>query len=339
MRPRVLVLYCFALVLAAAGALSAYWLWSADRLAGRIAAWSEKQRARGYEVSYREPVIGGYPFGLKVRIDEPQLTSPHGRRWNGPSLTGRAALWSPFTIELDFSGRHQITETRDSAAAPIEAEGVRAHAGIHLQSSGRLDRATAEVAGLTIRRAGEILTADHVTVALGPWRPAAGERPQELPLTGELNGVTLPSDRAGPLGPAVQHLAVAAVLLGEIPRGKRRQMLEQWRDAGGRLEIGRLDLVWGTLALQGEGSLALDRKLRPAGKIDARLSGLSETVDRLADAKVIKASRARIAKVALRALADGTDGNGRPVVALPITLDGGRLYLGPVPVLRLSPVL
>ncbi|MDH3595645.1 MAG: DUF2125 domain-containing protein [Rhodospirillales bacterium] len=339
MRPRVLALSCIAIVLAAGGALSAYWLWSADRLAERIAAWSEQQRARGYEVSYRGPVIGGYPFGLTAQIEEPRVASPRGWRWQGPGVSGRAALWDPFTIELDFSGLHRLTETRSEAAAPVEAEGERATAVVHLQSSGRIDRAKAEVAGLTIRRSGEVLTAERAAVGLGPLRPAAGGRPQELTLTGEAGGITLPEDGAGPLGPALQRLAFAAALQGEIPPGERRRMLEQWRDAGGSLEIGRLDLEWGPLALEGEGAIGLDRRLRPEGEIAARMSGLPGTLDRLVAAGLLKADRARLVKIALRVLADGTDGEGRPVVALPITLQGGRLYLGPAPVLRLSPVL
>jgi hypothetical protein len=339
MRLRVIALSCIAIVLSAGGALSAYWLWSADRLAARIAAWSEQQRTRGYEVSYRGPVIGGYPFGLTARIEEPRVASPRGWRWQGPGLSGRAVLWDPFTIELDFSGLHRVTDTRNEAAAPVEAEGERASAVVHLQSSGRIDRAKAEVAGLTIRRSGEVLTAQRAAVSLGPLRPAAGDRPQELALTGEADGITLPEDGAGPLGRSLRRLAFEGVLVGEIPPGGRREMLEQWREAGGRLEIGRLEFVWGTLALQGEGSLALDPQLRPSGKIDARMSGLSETMDRLVTARLLRSDRARLVKIALRALADGTDGEGRPVVALPIILQGGRLYLGPAPVLRLSPVL
>jgi hypothetical protein len=339
MRLRVFALSCIAIVVSAGGALSGYWFWSADRLAERIAAWSEQQRAWGYEVSYRGPVIGGYPFALTARFEEPRLVSPRGWGWHGPSMSGRAALWDPFTIELDFSGLHRMTATQSEASAPLEVEGDWATAVVHLQSGGRVDRATAKVAGLTVRRFGEVLNAAHAAVGLGPLRPADGSRPQELSLTGEAGGITLPEGGAGPLGPDLQRLAFAATLLGEIPPGGRREMLEQWRAAGGTLEVGRLELVWGVLDLQGEGSLALDPQLRPAGKIDARMSGLSETMDRLVTVKLLGSDRARLLKAALRALADGADGEGRPVVALPITLDDGRLYLGPVPLLRLSPVL
>lgn len=168
MRPRILVLTSLAILVAAGGALSAYWLWSADRLAARIAAWSDEQRARGYEVSYRGPAIGGYPFDLTARFEEPRLASPQGWRWQGPSVSGRATLWNPFTIMLDFSGLHRMADTRSAEARPIEAEGLRATAVVHLQSSGRIDRATAEIFGLRLRRSGES--------TVDPGRSGAGRR-------------------------------------------------------------------------------------------------------------------------------------------------------------------
>ena len=339
MRPRTLVLTCIAIIVAAGAALSAYWLWSAERLAQRIAAWSDEQRARGYQVTYGGPAIGGYPFGLTARFEDPNLASPQGWRWQGPSLSGRATLWDPFTITLDFSGPHRVTDTRSPAARPVELDGERATAVIHLQGNGRIDRATAEVAGLRLRRSGEMLTAERAAVGLGPLRPADGGQPQELALTGEAVGVVLPKQGAGPLGPTLQRLAFGAALLGEIPPSGHRDMLEQWRRAGGGLEIARLELVWGSLALQGAGSLALDPQLLPSGRIDARMSGLSETIDRLVAARLLKADQAGLVKAVLGALAEGTDSTGRPVVALPITLEEGLLFLGPVQLLRFSPVL
>ena len=43
----------------ALGALALYWFWAADRAATAIAQWTEEQRARGYEIAYRGPEIGG----------------------------------------------------------------------------------------------------------------------------------------------------------------------------------------------------------------------------------------------------------------------------------------
>ncbi len=116
-------------------------------------------------------------------------------------------------------------------------------------------------------------------------------------------------------------------------------MLQQWLLAGGGLEIARLELVWGSLALEGAGSLALDPRLMPSGRIEARMSGLPETMDRLVAAKMLRSDRADLVKAVLSALAEGADSTGRPVVALPITLEEGRLFLGPVQLFRFSPAL
>jgi hypothetical protein len=336
MRPRVLVLVCLLAALLAGGALSAYWLWSAARLEQGIAAWSAEQRARGYEIAYRGPAIGGYPFALTARFEAPRIASPKGWRWQGPTVTGRAAIWSPLEIALDFSGRHRVIGPRD---APAEAEAARATAVLRLLRDGRVERAEAEARGATLRRDGRVLSAEGVTARLGPRRPAEGTRPRGLALAGAARGIVLPEESAGPLGPSLRRLDFEGVLLGEVPPGEGREMLARWRDDGGGLEIGRLALEWGPLALEGKGSLGLDQGLRPAGEIASRISGLSGTLDRLVAARLVTAERARLVKLALFALADGTDGQGRPVVALPITLQGGRLYLGPAPVLRLSPVL
>jgi len=115
----------------------------------------------------------------------------------------------------------------------VELDGERATAVVHLQGSGQIDRATAEVAELRLRRSGEMLTAERAAVSLGPLRPADGGRPQELVLTGDAVGVVLPKEGAGPLGPTLQRLAFGAALLGEIPPSGHRGMLEQWRRAGG----------------------------------------------------------------------------------------------------------
>jgi hypothetical protein len=146
----------------------------------------------------------------------------------------------------------------------------------------------------------------------------------------------LPKRARIPLDQRVERARLEAVLVGAIPQGPRREALHRWRAAGGKLEIQALSLVWGELSLNGHGTLVLDRELRPEGRITTRVRGLPKTLDRLADAGVIKRNVAATIKFALLALA-GAGGNGEMVV--PVTLRDGSLYLGPVPLLRLSPVL
>lgn len=56
---RRLILAALGVAVVAPGALALYWFWAADRVATAIAEWTEEQRARGYEIAYRGPEIGG----------------------------------------------------------------------------------------------------------------------------------------------------------------------------------------------------------------------------------------------------------------------------------------
>lgn len=333
-RPILLVLLATALIV---GGGAAYWQWSAGRLADWIAAWTDQQRGRGYEITYQGPEIDGFPFTLTARFEAPAIASPRGWHWDGPPVTGRAALWNPFKVRLDFPGQHLINGLAREETAEITA--ARAGAVVRIEVDGRIGEVTVEAEGLSVEHVGAALGAARLRLRLGPVEPATDDRPRKLVLAGELADATLPEDRNPPFGPTVEHLAFEADLTGEIPGGAPRQLLEGWRDAGGRLEVRRLEVTWGTLALEAAGTLGLDNELRPEGSLTARLRDVGRTVDSLTAAGLIKAKNGRTAKILLLALAGRPAQDGSTVVTLPVTLQDGLLYLGPAPLLRLSPVL
>ena len=74
---------------------------------------------------------------------------------------------------------------------------------LHLETSGRIDRGTAEAEGVELRQAEAKFSAEWLTASLGPLVPAEGERLQELAFAGQARGLLLPEEHAGALGPAV----------------------------------------------------------------------------------------------------------------------------------------
>lgn len=339
MRRRSLALILVLVPALAGGLLAAYWHWSAARLEQRIAAWAGEQRARGYEVAYQGPEIGGFPFRLTTRFTQPRVASPRGWRWAGPELRGHADLWAPFTVHADFSGLHRIERLRKGKTVESEVEAERAAAVLHLQTDGQIDRGTLAADGVALRRDDGTVSIERLNGSLGPLVPAAGDRPQELAFAGQASGVVLPEELAGPLGPRLQHLAFEATLVGDIPPGNRREDLEHWRDTGGVLKLGRLELIWDSLAMEGDGAMGLDAELRPEGAVTARMRGLIETIDKFIAAGVLEMGMAVPAKMGLIALGGTRDENGKRVIVLPVTLREGQLFLGPAPLIRISPVL
>lgn len=336
-RPRILILFAILTVLFAGAATSAYWFWSAEQLRQRIALWTEQQRERGYDISYGGPTIAGFPLKLEASFAEPVIASPRGWRWQGPAFFGSAALWDPFTIAVDLSGDHRIERSKPKDR--IDATLDQARGVVYLASDGQIDHATVETGSLVLKSQKTRISADRSTWRLGPLLPKSGDRPQELIFAGEIEALVLPKKKAGPLGPSVAHLAVDGILLGPIPDGNQQQVLKRWRDAGGVLELGRVELDWGPLGLDGKGTLGLDQKFRPLGTFTARMRGLMQTLDLLISAGLLKPGQAVPAKIALLALGGKKDENGERVIVLPITLQDGQLYLGPAPVVRISPVL
>ncbi len=160
-----------------------------------------------------------------------------------------------------------------------------------------------------------------------------------LLLAGETRGIALPEGVTSPLGEEVERIAFEATVIGLIPKGEPAAALARWRDSGGLVEVQDLALTWGPLDLDAEGTVALDQMLRPQGAFTARIRGLPKTLDALVERNLIKPGVAFALKLTVMTLASGTDGDGRAVVELPITLQDGRFYLGPVALFRLAPVL
>ena len=341
MLPRRLIAAAFGTALLAFGALSAYWFWAADQVASAIALWTEEQRARGYEIDYQGPELGGFPVKLTVRFTEPRVAAPQGWRWSGAAIAGEAAFWAPRSLRLDLPRRQTLTAVwrgheRDFA---LEAESARGF--VHLGREGWLKAARIEMEALALSEQGGGTTrAERLRYDLTRRPPALeGTDDWTLHMSGETLGVVLPEGTPTPLGEKVERIAFEATLIGIIPKGPPAEALARWRDAGGLLEIAALTLVWGPLELAAEGTAALDQELRPQGAFTARIHGLPETLDALVARGLIEPGIALALKFTAFTLTARKDASGRAVVELPITLQDGLFYLGPAALFPLAPVL
>ena len=117
--------------------------------------------------------------------------------------------------------------------------------------------------------------------------------------------------------------------MGPVPPAPPRQAATAWRDAGGTLELERVALRWGTLAVTGSGTMALDAELQPIGAFSAAVEGYDELLTALVGAGRVRSNDAGLARMALGFLAKPGPG-GRPQIAAPFTIQAGQMLLGPV---------
>ncbi len=315
-------------LLAAAFCYGGYWWFAAQALRRGFDAWTAERRAQGWIVDHGAVSVGGFPGRLAMRIETPSIGLPQNRggwRWRGPRLTASARPWNPTRLVLSAPGRHRL-----GAADPVEiragtAEGILAPlpSGAGLGLDWRLGTVVVSPIGGGPARSIELVAARVVL--------PAGQEPR---IDLRLAGIDLGEAPAAALGARIDEVRLEAALTGPIARGRRRRILEIWRDGGGTVEIERLGLRWRALAIDGEGTAALDAALQPIAALHLKIAGYRLLIDALADAGAVDPRNAPGLKSALDLLAFATPG-GAGRIGLPVTIQDQRLSLGPVPVLEL----
>ncbi|MGJ3262438.1 MAG: DUF2125 domain-containing protein [Salinarimonas sp.] len=147
----------------------------------------------------------------------------------------------------------------------------------------------------------------------------------------------LPEAARGPADVEAQlrlHAPAALARGGGDPDAAARA----WRDAGGRLEIGVLAVETTRAALQISGELSLDAMDRPEGRIEASGRGLGPIVQARLGGRGAFLAAAIGAALGVDPPPPTADGEEAPALRPlpPVRLDQGRVFVGPIPVPRVS---
>lgn len=339
MTARPAALAALAAVLVAAGAYSLYWFSVADGVPAAVAEWAETQRGRGYTVSYGPVEVTGFPLAFVVTVDAPVLgqeAAPAPWRWQGGVLESRVGPFRFHSVPYRVRGGSTLTYSSPRLEKPLIATAAATAGRLTLDAAGEPDY-------------GDVVFGDVIVLLPDGERRAAAERIRlesrhhpaadrasrdgSVDLAWRIEGLELPADRAGPLGPRIARLAgetelsrISADLAG---LDGQRRTVAAWRDGGGKLLLRGLTLDWGPLLLFAEGALSLDREMRPLGDIRTRVQGYREVLQALVKSGLVKLEDASKAAIVLDLLSKTPADGGRPVLELPLSARDGTLFLGP----------
>ncbi|MHC8508412.1 MAG: DUF2125 domain-containing protein [Rhodospirillales bacterium] len=321
----------------AAGGWTAAWRGLSAHAVESAETWLENQPGGGARAQALaacpdlEPA--GFPFYIGVRCARPAVTFADGARWRGPPVELRAALWRPSRWRATWPGRHRITDANGGESIFTAA----ALAGAFDASEGaeRFEISITGAAGESGLVQGWFLESAHLDLT----REGAGAVHFET----EISGVVTPEDMAGgaQLGRRIEHFGLAGDITGPLetrrwPPGAAA--LAEWRDAGGVIEFEKISAVFGALAVEGGGTLALDALLQPQGAFSLRISGYEETLTALARRGVMGPGEAAMAGFVLGALAEKPEGGGPPYVKAPLTIQDNEISVGPLKLGTLPPM-
>ena len=328
-RPTRLGLAVAVLLIAIFGAYSGYWFVVAGRLEDGVGQWAGSLHAQNLDLSWRAIRVGGFPLAFRVVLSEARLrdlaASPTGEL-QVPLLTGSAAPWNFRVWQL--TAPDGLSATANLAGGAVARLTVRAAGGsvaVAAEGGATLWLALTEPA---TDAGGRLAARDADLWLILPSHPPQAHTEPAVGMAVNLRGLSLPTVPA-PFRNPVDEISLGATVMGRVPAAPPRQAAAAWRDAGGTFELDHVALRWGTLAISGSGTVALDPDLQPIGGFSGAIEGYEELLTALVAAGQMRAGDARLARFALAMLAKpGPD--GRPQIATSFTMQNGEMYLGPV---------
>lgn len=315
------------------------WWFAVVRIESDIAAFAARLDSQGGHFTADRRARAGFPFHPTVALTNPSIAFPPGApgpwSWSGVRASVGVSLFAPTVIDvaIDGAGRLTITPLGRTLNLAVQADNATAQ----FTRDATRETAAIKLVNLSIAAPdGEVTQIDSLTLDLARANAVpADERGEAYGATLELAGFALPGERATPLGRTLDQLAIEAHALGPLAPALDDDAFTRWRDAGGTILVPRLIGRFGPLMLSAEATLALDADLQPLGAGTGRIEGFAPALDALAESRAIRPEDAKTAAAFLNLLARSPTPGAPPQLSAPLTIQEGKLFVGPVAVMAM----
>lgn len=313
-----------------------YWTVLAEGLQRGFQSWVEQRRSEGVEVGHGVVEVTGFPYRLELHIPAPALSAPKltaAPAWSADKLTLYFQTWEKGHGIASIEGVQKFAWTEGTVRRNAGLSTERTLASFRFTDRGEITRLDTDMHKVAITGSVVLRSAERLQ-GRGEWRMMeSGDRAFDLKLRGEVLKV---DPEASPLGEAID-LADLAVEAEPLPASVAPEDLDAWRDAGGVLQISRLDIRTGQLSVSGDGTFALDAERRPEGAAALTVRGADAFVDAVAAAGQLGSGARLGLRLAIAALEE-TDSEGQQFFRVPIALQQGRLKILGVGLSRVEPL-
>lgn len=174
-------------------------------------------------------------------------------------------------------------------------------------------------------------SADAIKLGVSiPQKPAQSHKETGLALWLHPYGLSFETKSPLLFDNRIEESMIDLRIMGVVPDFRNRDSVKVWSENGGVIELDRLFFRWGPVIATGNGTLSLDPSLQPEGAFSGRIEGIDEAIARLAEKGMIDKRQEAMIRSSLQVQGrpSGLTGASAPIV--PITMQAGGLYLGPV---------
>lgn len=337
-------------LLVIAAVWTAGWFWLAQKVEADIAAFAVHGGADPIALDWDSVSVSGFPIRLNARLENPRGVWSEGDRqviWTGADAVIGFFSEGAGTVSFQAPGAHSF-DARAGTSIDTQSDELRGQ--VDFGGDGRMRGLRGLATGVAVR-VNDVGSAAVRSIAFD-WSHADGTptpdsvHPDEIGQTVafilseiDISNSSVDPNVSGVLGNRIARFAGDLSLRGTIePDAINPATLARWRDAGGTLELENADIAWGPLRLTGEGTLALDHALQPIGAFTARIAGLDRLIDVLEKTGEMGRQQAAIARIALAVLTRAPTNGGPPEARVPVAIQDSVVSIGPVRLLKLSPI-
>jgi hypothetical protein len=276
----------------------ALWLVTAYQLNRRVDNWVETAKTNGFEVSFSDRSTDGTPLNVHVHLENFTAKLPHGGHL---VQADEAVLYLSLWDWKTLSSKLRGNVHGEIAQTPFTAEVLK------------FGFSRPDVPPENAMETGFIL-----------WLSSMG-----------LNLVT---QEPLPLGNRITNLSFDLRVMGPPPNFAKTDDVAAWNEASGVLEFDQLDLLWGPLGVSAKGTVGLNPNLQPEGAFSGKVDGLDDTIDLLVTKGSIEPHQEKMLRSSISVLSRPSSMMGGSAPIVPISLQGGSLYLGPVQIMKVPPM-
>jgi hypothetical protein len=329
--PRRFFLVAIAAIVVLAVVGWAFWSLSAAQYRRVIDGWIDQGRAAGYQITYSDREIFGFPRRITMRFMNVHWKDTDGIDFHTDDMDVTVTPWDWENFDAKFKKHVSLAAPLDDVdhAMLLSADEGRAH--IQLDSEGfwhlaklALDNAEAGLAPNYLFRA------DSLTLSVSrPEVPPKSHKEVGLTLDGEADGVILPPAMPSPFGDKAKQLTAHMRVMGAIPDVRERASVDAWNKDSGIVEFDDFSVSWGILNLTSKGTLGFDDDLQPEGAFAGTVANPDKAFKALMDGGFIAMHDADMLNAAMNMFAKPSV-SGAKGLELPITIQLGGLFFGPI---------
>jgi hypothetical protein len=351
----------FLLVLFALGTWYLSWSIIRANIVANVTQWRAQEAREGRQWTCPQQSVSGFPFRIEVRCDAPEATintaqgavqiklkalTVVGQVFTSGHLiaeaTGPMITTFPLGQSLEMNWKNLQISLQEQQGIIVRASSVGELMAFRLNFPQAAMPQTGQEKGQEPVTT-HVLYAEKLSIHLRPnpqlWSTQAA---YDLAVIGENIASPQLDEAVGGKEPLQLSLESTLSQMLVLMSRPLPTSLDMWRLSGGRVNIASLQMRKGDKNVITRGDLTLDAQRRLEGRLDLSAAGIESVIQRLTDNN--PQTNALIASgLSFLNRTTPNDSSGTSAAALksmpPVRFEKGRIFMGPLPIGKLTPIL